>query len=132
MLACMISSTVNLIPWIIPKVDWQELGQIEHCNNLLGITTSEDVGKIQNNEILIVCPTYLGNWKDSNGISRNMKNLTPRVNGKFCRVSSSSNYSKLKETMLLTNKRLAQERFWSILIPLWSDTHVDNGTSRLY
>ena len=51
MLACMITSTVNLIPWIIPKVDQQALGQIGHCNNLLGISTSEDVGKIQNNDI---------------------------------------------------------------------------------
>ena len=51
MLACMITSTVNLIPWISPKLDQQALGQIEHCNNLLGIATSKDVEKIQNSEI---------------------------------------------------------------------------------
>ena len=33
-----------------------------------------------------------------------------RVNGKFCRVSSSPKYSKLKETMLLTNIRDLHKR----------------------
>ena len=47
MLACMITSTVNLIPWVIPKVDGQVLGQRGHCNNLLGKTTSVDMEKIQ-------------------------------------------------------------------------------------
>ena len=51
MLACMITSTVNLIPWVIPKVDGQVLGQRGHCNNLLGLTTSVDMEKIQNSTI---------------------------------------------------------------------------------
>ena len=45
MLACMISSTVNLIPWVIPKVSG-------HCDNtMLAITTSVDMKKIQNSKI---------------------------------------------------------------------------------
>ena len=45
MLTCMISSTVNLIPWVIPKVSG-------HCDNtMLAITTSVDMKKIQNSEI---------------------------------------------------------------------------------
>ena len=44
MLACMITSTVNLIPMVIPKVSG-------YCDNLLGITTAVDVKKIQNSKI---------------------------------------------------------------------------------
>ena len=44
MLACMITSTVNLIPWVIPKVSG-------HCDNLLGVTTSVNLTKLQRSEI---------------------------------------------------------------------------------